>query len=220
MNDLKNECFWIQEVLQAVTACPTGIAHTYMAAEKLNERAKELGTAVKVETNGSSGVKNRLTDAEIAEAEADAIIVAADTKVDMARFDGKQVIQTAVGKAIYETDNLLNRAVTDDAPVYKHDKSKGEALSGDGKIGLYKHLMNGVSNMLPFVVGGGILIAISCFWGINASNPDSPEYNEFSAMLNTIGGGKAFFLMVPVLAGFIAMSIAERQDLLPEWWVD
>lgn len=197
----------------AVTACPTGIAHTYMAAEKLNERAKELGITLKVETNGSSGVKNRLTDEEIAEAEA--IIVAADTKVDMARFDGKPVIQTAVGKAIYETDNLLNRAVTKDAPIYKHDKSKDEATSGEAKGGFYKHLMNGVSNMLPFVVGGGILIAISFFWGINASNPDSPEYNEFAAMLNTIGGGNAFFLMVPVLAGFIAMSIAERPGFAP-----
>lgn len=197
----------------AVTACPTGIAHTYMAAEKLNERAKDLGITLKVETNGSSGVKNRLTDAEITEA--DAIIVAADTKVDMARFDGKHVIQTAVGKAIYETDNLLNRAVNQDAPIYKHDKSKDEASSNEGKGGFYKHLMNGVSNMLPFVVGGGILIAISFFWGINASNPDSPEYNEFAAMLNTIGGGNAFFLMVPVLAGFIAMSIAERPGFAP-----
>lgn len=202
-----------QKKILAVTACPTGIAHTYMAAEKLNERAKELGIALKVETNGSSGVKNRLTDEDIAGA--DAIIVAADTKVDMGRFDGKPVIQTAVGKAIYETDNLLNRAVTGDAPTYKHDKSKDEADAGETKGGFYKHLMNGVSNMLPFVVGGGILIAISFFWGINASNPDSPEYNEFAAMLNTIGGGNAFFLMVPVLAGFIAMSIADRPGFAP-----
>jgi PTS system fructose-specific IIC component len=197
----------------AVTACPTGIAHTYMAAEKLNERAKELGIDIKVETNGSSGVKNRLTDADIAAA--DAIIVAADTKVEMARFAGKPVIQTKVGKAIYETDNLLERAVTGDAPVYQHDKSKDEAADTESKGLFYKHLMNGVSNMLPFVVGGGILIAISFFWGINASNPDSPEYNEFAAMLNTIGGGNAFFLMVPVLAGFIAMSIAERPGFAP-----
>ena len=202
-----------QKKILAVTACPTGIAHTYMAAEKLNERAKELGIALKVETNGSSGVKNRLTDEDIAGA--DAIIVAADTKVEMSRFNGKPVIQTGVGKAIYETDNLLNRAVTGDAPTYKHDKSKDEADAGETKGGFYKHLMNGVSNMLPFVVGGGILIAISFFWGINASNPDSPEYNEFAAMLNTIGGGNAFFLMVPVLAGFIAMSIADRPGFAP-----
>lgn len=202
-----------QKKILAVTACPTGIAHTYMAAEKLNERAKELGIALKVETNGSSGVKNRLTDEDIAGA--DAIIVAADTKVEMSRFNGKPVIQTGVGKAIYETDTLLNRAVTGDVPTYKHDKSKDEADAGETKGGFYKHLMNGVSNMLPFVVGGGILIAISFFWGINASNPDSPEYNEFAAMLNTIGGGNAFFLMVPVLAGFIAMSIADRPGFAP-----
>ncbi|MFD1030601.1 PTS fructose transporter subunit IIABC [Metaplanococcus flavidus] len=197
----------------AVTACPTGIAHTYMAAEKLNERAKELGISLKVETNGSSGVKNRLTDADIAEA--DAIIVAADTKVEMGRFDGKPVIQTAVGKAIYETDNLLNRAVANDAPVYRHDKSKDEASDSGGKSGFYKHLMNGVSNMLPFVVGGGILIAMSFFWGIEATDPTSPDYNEFAALLNAIGAENAFFLMVPVLAGFIAMSIADRPGFAP-----
>ncbi|EMF47919.1 PTS system, fructose-specific IIA component [Planococcus halocryophilus Or1] len=202
-----------QKKILAVTACPTGIAHTYMAAEKLNERAKELGISIKVETNGSSGVKNRLTAEDIAGA--DAIIVAADTKVEMSRFDGKPVIQTAVGKAIYETDNLLNRAVTGDAPIYKHVQSKDEADAGETKSGFYKHLMNGVSNMLPFVVGGGILIAISFFWGINAGNPDSPEYNEFAAMLITIGGANAFFLMVPVLAGFIAMSIADRPGFAP-----
>ncbi|WP_017381424.1 PTS fructose transporter subunit IIABC [Paenisporosarcina sp. TG-14] len=197
----------------AVTACPTGIAHTYMAAEKLKERAKELGISLKVETNGSSGVKNRLTDADIAEA--DAIIVAADTKVEMSRFNGKPVIQVKVGKAIYETDNLLNRAITNDAPIYQHDSSKEETTGKESSNGFYKHLMNGVSNMLPFVVGGGILIAISFFWGINSGNPDSPEYNAFAAMLGTIGGAKAFFLMVPVLAGFIASSIADRPGFAP-----
>ncbi|RLJ86917.1 PTS fructose transporter subunit IIABC [Planococcus citreus] len=197
----------------AVTACPTGIAHTYMAAEKLNGRAKERGINLKVETNGSSGVKNRLTDAEIAEA--DAIIVAADTKVEMARFDGKHVIQTQVGKAIYEADQLLDRALAKDAPVYKHDRTKDADAGTEPKSGFYKHLMNGVSNMLPFVVGGGILIALSFFFGINAADPDSPEYNEFAAMLSTIGGGTAFFLMVPVLAGFIAMSIADRPGFAP-----
>ncbi|KZE37294.1 PTS fructose transporter subunit IIA [Bhargavaea cecembensis] len=197
----------------AVTACPTGIAHTYMAAEKLNERAKERGIPIKVETNGSSGVKNRLTPEEIAEA--DIIIVAADTKVEMARFDGKPVIQTKVGKAIHETDALLDRAATKDAPIYHAERSTDKGDSAEPKSGFYKHLMNGVSNMLPFVVGGGILIALSFFWGINSSNPDSPEYNAFAAMLNTIGGGMAFFLMVPVLAGFIASSIAERPGFAP-----
>ncbi|PID15385.1 PTS fructose transporter subunit IIA [Sporosarcina sp. P34] len=199
--------------LLAVTACPTGIAHTYMAAEKLNERAKERGLSLKVETNGSSGVKNRLTDAEIAEA--DAIIVAADTKVEMARFAGKHVIQTKVGDAIYETDTLLDRAIKKDAPIYQVEKGQEDTSSSEKKSGFYKHLMNGVSNMLPFVVGGGILIALSFFWGIESSNPDSPEYNAFAAMLNTIGGGKAFFLMVPVLAGFIASSIADRPGFAP-----
>ncbi|WP_019415576.1 fructose-specific PTS transporter subunit EIIC [Paenisporosarcina sp. TG20] len=197
----------------AVTACPTGIAHTYMAAEKLKERAKELGISLKVETNGSSGAKNRLTDADIAGA--DAIIVAADTKVEMARFNGKPVIQTKVGKAIYETDTLLNRAITNDAPIYRHDSSKEEESGTELSNGFYKHLMNGVSNMLPFVVGGGILIALSFFWGIESGNPDSPEYNAFAAMLSTIGGAKAFFLMVPVLAGFIASSIADRPGFAP-----
>ena len=197
----------------AVTACPTGIAHTFMAAEKLSETAKEMGVSIKVETNGSSGVKNRLTDAEIAEA--DAIIVAADTKVEMARFNGKPVIQIPVGKAIYEAETMLNRAINKDAPIYSHDASKDDSAQTESRNGFYKHLMNGVSNMLPFVVGGGILIALSFFWGIESGNPDSPEYNAFAAMLNTIGGGKAFFLMVPVLAGFIASSIADRPGFAP-----
>ena len=196
----------------AVTACPTGIAHTFMAAEKLSETAKKMGISIKVETNGSGGVKNRLTDAEIAEA--DAIIVAADTKVEMARFNGKPVIQIPVGKAIYETEAILNRAVNIDAPIYKHD-GKGDDEKTESRGGFYKHLMNGVSNMLPFVVGGGILIALSFFWGIESGNPDSPEYNAFAAMLGEIGGGKAFFLMVPVLAGFIASSIADRPGFAP-----
>ncbi|GGB47469.1 PTS system fructose-specific EIIABC component [Lentibacillus populi] len=197
----------------AVTACPTGIAHTYMAAEKLAETAKEMGITIKVETNGSSGVKNRLTDEEIAEA--DAIIVAADTKVEMDRFSGKPVIETGVGKAIHEAKDLLNRAVNQDAPIYKGEGSKKKSDDKQQRSGFYKHLMNGVSNMLPFVVGGGILIAISFFWGINSSDPDSPEYNAFAYMLNTIGSGKAFFLMVPVLAGFIASSIADRPGFAP-----
>ncbi len=201
-----------QKIL-AVTACPTGIAHTFMAAEKLNETAKEMDISIKVETNGSSGVKNRLTAEEIAEA--DAIIVAADTKVEMARFDGKPVIQIPVGKAIYETEDMLNRAVNKEAPIYSHDGSKDDAEQGESRSGFYKHLMNGVSNMLPFVVGGGILIALSFFWGIESSDPASPEYNAFAAMLNTIGGGNAFFLMVPVLAGFIASSIADRPGFAP-----
>lgn len=202
-----------QQIL-AVTACPTGIAHTYMAAEKLTETAKDIGANIKVETNGSSGVKNRLTNAEIAEA--DTIIVAADTQVEMARFVGKHVIQVPVGKAIHETTGLLNRALNQDAPIYKHESSKEDAPSEkESRNGFYKHLMNGVSNMLPFVVGGGILIAISFFWGVESADPNSTDYNAFAAMLNEIGGGQAFFLMVPVLAGFIASSIAERPGFAP-----
>ncbi|GAA0432382.1 PTS fructose transporter subunit IIABC [Lentibacillus halophilus] len=199
--------------LLAVTACPTGIAHTYMAAEKLQETANDLGLSIKIETNGSSGIKNKLTQDDIDQA--DAIIVAADTQVEMARFDGKPVIQTGVGKAIHEAKDLLKQASQSDVSIYHHEGGKSENEDKDERTGFYKHLMNGVSNMLPFVVGGGILIALSFFWGINASDPDSPEYNAFAAMLNEIGGGKAFFLMVPVLAGFIASSIAERPGFAP-----
>ncbi|MEN1968492.1 fructose-specific PTS transporter subunit EIIC [Lentibacillus sp. N15] len=197
----------------AVTACPTGIAHTYMAAEKLEETAKEMGIRLKVETNGSSGIKNRLTDQEIANA--DTIIVAADTKVEMERFSGKPVIETGVGKAIHEAKDLLNRAIHQEAPIYEGEKGKTKIQDTQQRGGFYKHLMNGVSNMLPFVVGGGILIAISFFWGIHAAEPDSSEYNVFAYMIHTIGSGKAFFLMVPVLAGFIASSIADRPGFAP-----
>ncbi|CDQ41040.1 PTS fructose transporter subunit IIABC [Virgibacillus salexigens] len=198
--------------LLAVTACPTGIAHTYMAAEKLSETAKDMGTSIKIETNGSGGVKNQLTKQDIEAA--DAIIVAADTKVEMARFHGKPVIQVPVGKAIHEAEDLLKRAIQKEAPIYQEAHSNG-SKEKEGKNGFYKHLMNGVSNMLPFVVGGGILIALSFFWGVESSNPDSDQYNVFAAMLNEIGGGKAFFLMVPVLAGFIASSIADRPGFAP-----
>lgn len=197
----------------AVTGCPTGIAHTYMAAEKLSETAKDMGISIKIETNGSDGVKNRLTEEEIEKA--DTIIVAADTKVEMDRFNGKPVIQVPVGKAIHEAKDLLQRAIQKDAPLYRSEQTKDIAKDSGIKNGFYKHLMNGVSNMLPFVVGGGILIALSFFWGIESSNPDSEQYNAFAAMLNEIGGGKAFFLMVPVLAGFIASSIADRPGFAP-----
>lgn len=203
-----------EQRILAVTACPTGIAHTYMAAEKLSETAKDMGISIKVETNGSGGVKNRLTEKDIEEA--DTIIVAADTKVEMARFHGKPVIETGVGKAIHEAKDLLKRATNEDIPKYTDGESGGDKPSEkEGRSGFYKHLMNGVSNMLPFVVGGGILIALSFLWGIESADPESSQYNKFAAMLNTIGGGKAFFLMVPVLAGFIASSIADRPGFAP-----
>lgn len=200
----------------AVTACPTGIAHTYMAADSLKAKAKEKGLNFKVETNGSSGVKNALTADEIAKASA--IIVAADKQVEMERFKGKHVIQVPVAQGIRNPDGLLDRAVKQDAPVFQGgggaaaSSSKSDSSAGNA---FYKHLMSGVSAMLPLVVGGGILIAISFFFGINAVNPDDPTYNPFAKALMDIGGGSAFALMIPILAGFIAMSIADRPGLAP-----
>jgi fructose PTS system EIIBC or EIIC component len=201
----------------AVTACPTGIAHTYMAADALKAKAKELGIQLKVETNGSGGAKNVLTSSDIESAAA--IIVAADTKVEMNRFKGKPVIEVPVAEAIRKPQELLEKAAKKEAPLYSGGKAESETEDqGNEKkqrTGFYKHLMNGVSNMLPFVVGGGILIAISFLFGIQSANPDHAEYNEFAAMLMKIGGDNAFYLMVPVLAGFIAMSIADRPGFAP-----
>lgn len=199
----------------AVTACPTGIAHTYMAADSLKEKARDLGVDIKVETRGSSGVKNGLTVDEIEQA--DAIIVAADVNVDIERFEGKPVIEVGVADGIHRAQELLEKALSGSAPVLK---SSGEKTATD-KTGtskqnaFYRHLMNGVSNMLPFVVGGGILIAIGFLFGIESHIQGNPDYNQFAEALNTIGGGSAFGLMVPVLAGFIAMSIADRPGLAP-----
>ncbi|HZH61290.1 MAG TPA: fructose-specific PTS transporter subunit EIIC [Metabacillus sp.] len=197
----------------AVTACPTGIAHTYMAADALKEKAKELNLSIKVETNGSGGAKNVLTAAEIEEATA--IIVAADKQVEMERFKGKHVIIVPVADGIRKTKELLDRAVKQDAPIYKGNGEGKKEEGGSERNGFYKHLMNGVSNMLPFVVGGGILIALSFLFGIHASDPNDPSYNVFAEALSTIGGGNAFGLMIPVLAGFIALSIADRPGLAP-----
>ncbi|WP_058308961.1 PTS fructose transporter subunit IIABC [Gracilibacillus massiliensis] len=196
----------------AVTGCPTGIAHTYMAADALKDKAKELGVSIKVETNGSDGVKNRLTDADIANAKA--IIIAADTKVEMDRFDGKQVLRRGVTDGIRKPEELINTALSGDAPIYEGDGSGSSGSSGE-RTGFYKHLMNGVSNMLPFVVGGGVLIAISFFFGINSADPESSQYNAFAAAINEIGGQYGFGLMVAVLAGFIGMSIADRPGFAP-----
>lgn len=194
----------------AVTACPTGIAHTYMAADSLKQKAEAMGVDIKVETNGSTGVKNGLTADDIAKATA--IIVAADKAVEMERFAGKHVIEVPVAQGIRKPEELINRAVKQDAPVYK--ASGPSAASKEQRTGIYKHLMSGVSAMLPLVVAGGLLIAISFFWGINSANPDDPSFNEFAAQLNTIGGA-AFSFLVPILAGFIAMSIADRPGLAP-----
>lgn len=200
----------------AVTGCPTGIAHTYMAADSLRQKAQEMGVDIKVETNGSGGAKNVLTPEEIENAVA--VIVAADTKVEMNRFSGKHLIETAVADGIRKPQQLIEKALKQEAPIYKgteaSNSSEKQETRGIGST-IYKHLMNGVSNMLPFVVGGGILIAISFMFGINASNPDDPSYHPIAEALNTIGGGTAFGLMIPILAGFIAMSIADRPGFAP-----
>ena len=200
----------------AVTACPTGIAHTYMAAESLNGKAEEMGISIKVETNGSGGAKNVLTDEEIANAEC--IIVAADKKVEMARFEGKKVIQTKVANGIHKTEELLTRATNGDAPVYHHaggSDSEGASSEEGESFGrqLYKHLMNGVSHMLPFVIGGGILIALAFLiddYNINPAN--FGKNTPMAALIKTIGE-TSFGFMLPVLAGYISMSIADRPGL-------
>lgn len=207
----------------AVTACPTGIAHTFMAADALKEKAKELGVEIKVETNGSSGIKHKLTAQEIEDAPA--IIVAADKQVEMERFKGKRVLQVPVTAGIRRPQELIEKAMNQDAPIYQgsgggsaasndDEEAKGKSGSGIGNT-FYKHLMSGVSNMLPFVVGGGILVAISFFWGIHSADPNDPSYNTFAAALNFIGGDNALKLIVAVLAGFIAMSIADRPGFAP-----
>lgn len=209
----------------AVTACPTGIAHTYMAAEGLEKAAKKIGCRIKIETRGSGGAKNVLTQAEIDEA--DCIVVAADTKVPMERFNGKKVIECQVSDGISKAEELLDRAINGDVPVY-HASSAGESSSSaasknSGSIGhrIYMQLMNGVSHMLPFVVGGGILIALAFLidgFGVDMASLTAEERSAFgsitpaAAMLKSIGG-TAFSFMLPVLAGFIAMAIADRPGL-------
>lgn len=204
-----------QNAVVAVTGCPTGIAHTYMAADSLKAKAAEMGVIIKVETNGSGGAKNVLTAEEIDNAVA--VIIAADINVEMERFKGKHVIQAAVAEGIRHPQELIERAVKQDAPVYQGNAEVGEkhGQQKEQRNGFYKHLMNGVSNMLPFVVGGGILIAISFMFGYNSATPGDPTYNPIAAVLKTIGGGNAFALIVPVLAGFIALSIADRPGFAP-----
>lgn len=201
-------------LILGVTACPTGIAHTYMAADSLTKTAKEMGYDVKVETNGSTGVKNKLTDEDINNAVG--IIVAADKQVEMARFNGKNVVIVPVVQAMKRPEELISEAVSGKAPVYSASSSNSSSNSGKTeRTGLYKHLMNGVSNMLPFVVGGGILIAISFMFGIHSADPNSEQYNQLAHLLNTIGSKDTFFLMIPVLAGFIGSSIADRPGFAP-----
>ncbi len=198
----------------AVTACPTGIAHTFMAAENLEQQGKRLGITLKAETNGAEGVGNALTKEEIAGAEG--IIIAADKKVDMARFDGKRVVMATVTEGIQKGEDLIKRAVSPETPFYHHSGSASSSENGDQEhVGrsIYKHLMNGVSHMLPFVIGGGILIALAFLFDDYSIDPSNFGKNTpLAAYLKTIGE-QAFGMMLPVLAGYIAMSIADRPGL-------
>ena len=203
----------------AVTACPTGIAHTYMAAEALEKAGKKLGISIKVETNGSGGAKNVLTQEDIDGC--DGIIVAADKTVEMARFNGKKVIKTKVSDGIKIPEELINRIEAGDAPVYHHEggSDSSQASSGDGESfgrKLYKHLMNGVSNMLPFTVAGGIFIALAFLIDSIGGVPQDGDFGTHlaaAAWFKTIGN-YAFQFMIPILAGYIGLSIADRPGLL------
>ena len=208
----------------AVTACPTGIAHTYMAAEAIEKKAKELGYQVKVETRGSGGAKNVLTDDEIAKAAG--VIVACDTNVPTDRFDGKKVIECQVSDGINKAEELIKRIASGDAPVFKASGKKEashSSVGGKESVGhqIYKHLMNGVSHMLPFVVGGGILIAIAFLidgFSVDLNSLPTDQRANFGTITQAAAlfkgiGGTAFGFMLPILAGFIAMSIADRPGL-------
>ena len=206
----------------AATGCPTGIAHTYMAQEALEQAAKKAGVTIKVETHGQIGIENELTPEEIANAKA--VIIAADKDVQPQRFVNKKIIDVSVGQGIKNADELVAQALRGEGVVKYHsddsavESSQASQSSNVGKssIGreIYKHLMNGVSHMLPFVVGGGVLIAISfAVFGIYSFKPDDPSYNAFSAQLKEIGG-LAMGLMTPVLAAYIAQSIGNRPALV------
>ncbi|WP_159652929.1 PTS fructose transporter subunit IIBC [Vibrio atypicus] len=191
----------------AITACPTGVAHTFMAAEALEEEGKRRGHQIKVETRGSVGAKNQLTEQEIADA--DLVIIAADIEVPLDRFNGKMMYRTKTGPALKKTAEEMDKAF-ELASIYQHSGSSNQT-SNEEKKGAYKHLMTGVSHMLPVVVAGGLIIALSFVFGIEAFK----EEGTLAAALMTIGGGSAFALMIPVLAGYIAFSIADRPGLAP-----
>ncbi|MDQ0361490.1 fructose-specific PTS transporter subunit EIIC [Breznakia pachnodae] len=197
----------------AVTGCPTGIAHTYMAQESLEVAAKELGVEIKVETNGAIGAENELTAADINSA--DAIIVACDKTVDMDRFNGKPVLEVSVTDGINKAKELIQLCLDGKVPVRGGAKQSGAVEVGKQSVGhtIYKHLMNGVSHMLPLVVAGGVLTAISFLWGIYSFDPTSSQYNEIAASIKEIGG-VAMGLMVPIFTAFIAQSIAGRPGMI------
>lgn len=219
-NDAKPEVKKNGYRILAVTACPTGIAHTYMAAEALEKAGEKLGYPLKAETNGSGGAKNVLTKKEIEEC--DGIIIAADKNVDMARFDGKPVIKVSVSSGINKPEELVQKIIDGKAPVYRHEGDEAADFDSEEKESfgrkVYKHLMNGVSHMLPFVVGGGVLIALGFLIDTIAGNADVGGTfgftNSVAAIVFWIGKA-AFAFMLPVLAGYIAQSIADRPGLLP-----
>lgn len=198
----------------AVTACPTGIAHTYMARDALKKQAEKMNVKIKVETNGSGGIKNHITDEDIRRATG--VIVAADVNVETDRFDGKNVVEVPVADGIKRPEELINIAQdTSRKPFVAKGNHKASNQSGSnekqgfGKT-IYKHLMNGVSNMLPLVIAGGILMAIAFLFGPNSYDPNSSEYNAFAEQLWNIGNQSAFALIIPILAGYIARSIADK----------
>ncbi|MEK4566838.1 fructose-specific PTS transporter subunit EIIC [Alkalihalobacillus sp. FSL R5-0424] len=198
-----------------ITACMTGIAHTYMAAESLKEAAAKRGMKVKIQTNGANGPENTLTSQDIQNA--DAIIVAHDVRVDTTVFDGKRIVDVPVKKAISHADQLIDQALAYDIRDPQAEIASESAPEPEKKSGLnfYKHIMSGVSYMIPFVVVGGIFIAISFMFGIYAADPTSDQYNVFAEFFSQVGGDAAFALMVPILAGFIGYSIADKQGLAP-----
>ena len=196
--------------LVAVTACPTGVAHTFMAAEALQQAAMRMGIDLQVETRGSVGARNLLDETAIAAA--DAVLLATDIEVDTSRFAGKKVYRCGTGVALKQPQQTLERALSEARPLSESASAEGKAATGSGeKTGPYKHLLTGVSYMLPMVVAGGLLIALSFVFGIEAFK----EEGTFAAALMQIGGDAAFKLMVPVLAGYIAYSIADRPGLAP-----
>lgn len=201
------------------TGCPTGVAHTYMAQEALEQAAEKMDVEIKVETHGQVGVENELTASDIEQA--DAVIIAADKDVHDERFVGKRIIDVSVGKGIKEPEKLIQDALDGKGYIKQGDGNQMGADESDSETGpdtsigrqAYKHLMNGVSHMLPFVVSGGVLIAISFLWGIFSADPSSAEYNQIAATINTIGG-LAMGMMVPILSAYIAESIAKRPGLV------
>lgn len=196
--------------LVGATGCATGVAHTFMAQEALEKAAEKLGYTIKIETHGQTGIENNLTSAEIADAQA--VIIASDIDVGLDRFAGKRLVVVPVARGVKEPDALIKKALA--APIYKEGQAAEDSMHesvGKQKLGnkIYTSLMNGVSHMLPFVVAGGVLMAISFFWGIDSANPKSSEYNQFAAMLNTVGS-TTMNLMTPVLGAYIAEALAQR----------